>query len=121
MVGMLVKHEYVMKDTVVFIKENDSKQLAIDTLRNSGYRCIPVLDESSETYVGNIYKVDLLNEEIEGNLAGIITELIRYQDDGHVQEEAPFFQVFNTIKRLPYIAVVEEDRKFLGILTNANV
>src|SRR5690625_1144658 len=118
---MLVKYEYVTKDKVVVVKETDSKEAALKRLTDSGYRCIPVLDEAGEKYVGNIYKVDLLREEIDDELDGTIARLIRDQEDGHIKEEAPFFNVFSTIKRLPYLAVVEEDQEFLGILTNANV
>ncbi|HLS06996.1 MAG TPA: cyclic di-AMP binding protein CbpA [Bacillota bacterium] len=118
---MLVKHEYVTKDKVVVVKETDSKEAALKRLTDSGYRCIPVLDEAGEKYVGNIYKVDLLREEIDDELDGTIARLIRDQEDGHIKEEAPFFNVFSTIKRLPFLAVVEDDQEFLGILTNANV
>src|SRR5690625_3459609 len=118
---MLVKHEYVTKDKVVVVKETDSKEAALKRLTDSGYRCIPVLDESGEKYVGNIYKVDLLREEIDDELGGTIRSLIRDTEDGHIQEEAPLFKVFKTIKRLPFLAVIEEYREFLGILTNANV
>jgi|SRR5690625_1173908 len=118
---MLVKHEYVTKDEVVFVKETDTKEHVSERLAETGYRCIPVLDETGKKYVGNIYKVDLLKEEIDAELDGTIARLIRDQDDGHVKEEAPFFKVFNTIKRLPFLAVVEDDHEFLGILTNANV
>lgn len=118
---MLVKHEYVTKDEVVFVKETDTKEYVSERLAETGYRCIPVLDETGTKYVGNIYKVDLLREEIDDELDGTIARLIRDKDDGHVKEEAPFFKVFQTIKRLPFLAVVEDDHEFLGILTNANV
>lgn len=118
---MLVKHEYVTKDVVVTVKENDTKEHALKTLAESGYRCIPVLDETGEKYVGNIYKVDLLKEEVDDGLDGTLANIISDKEDGYITEEAPFFSVFQTIKRLPYLAVVEEDQEFLGILTNANV
>lgn len=118
---MLVRHEYVQRSEVVTVKETDTKQAVIDRLRESGYRCIPVLDASGEKYIGNIYKVDLLREKVETDLHGTIEPLVRDQTDGFVGEEAPFFTVFSKIKRLPFLAVVEEDREFLGILTNANV
>src|SRR5690625_2833006 len=118
---MLVKHEYVTRDEVVSVKETDTKEFVSERLTETGYRCIPVLDETGKKYVGNIYKVDLLKEEIDDELDGTIKTLIRDQEDGHIKEEAPFFKVFKTIKRLPFLAVVEDDMEFLGILTNANV
>src|SRR5690625_6647191 len=74
---MLVKHEYVTKDEVVFVKETDTKEHVSERLAETGYRCIPVLDETGKKYVGNIYKVDLLKEEIDAELDGTIARLIR--------------------------------------------
>src|SRR5690625_1200761 len=118
---MLVSNNYVHARDVVYVKESDGMQVAYDKLVESGYRCIPVLDEAGEKYVGNVYKVDLLQKEVENELSGSLDEVIEDQEDGYIEEEAPFFYVFKTIKRLPFLAVVDEDKTFLGILTNANV
>src|SRR5690625_2554566 len=118
---MLVSNNYVHARDVVYVKESDGMQVAYDKLVESGYRCIPVLDEAGEKYVGNVYKVDLLQKEVENELSGSLDEVIEDQEDGYIEEEVPFFHVFKTIKRLPFLAVVDEDKTFLGILTNANV
>lgn len=119
-VGMLVKNDYVNKKDVVFVKENDSLETVMKTLDDSGYRCIPVLDEAEEKYVGNIYKVDVLEYELDHSLVGNLSKLISDQE-GFIKEDAPFFKVFSSIKQLPYLAVVNDDMEFLGILTNGNV
>lgn len=117
---MLVKNDYVNKKDVVFVKENDSLEAVMKTLDDSGYRCIPVLDEAGEKYVGNIYKVDLLEYELDHSLVGSLSKLIEDRE-GYIKEDAPFFKVFSSIKKLPYLAVVNDEREFLGILTNGNV
>ena len=118
---MLVRNDYVNKQDVVFVRENDSKKEVLKTIAESGYRCIPVLDDSGKKYVGNIYKVHLLKEEINHDLDGSIGDLISDQENGHIKEDDAFFKVFKSIKRLPFLAVVGEDEEFLGILTNGNV
>ena len=118
---MLVRNDYVNKDKVVFVKESDRKTDVQKKLAESGYRCIPVLDDAGEKYVGNIYKVHLLKEEIDHDLDGTIDDLIADQEGGHIEEDDAFFTVFQSIKRLPFLAVVDEDKTFLGILTNGNV
>src|SRR5690625_3817009 len=118
---MLVKNDYVNKRDVVFVKESDTVESVHKRIAESGYRCIPVLDDSETHYIGNVYKVDLLIHEREEDLKGPLTSLIKDQEDGFVEEEAAFFKVFQSIKRLPYLAVVGEDKRFLGILTNGNV
>src|SRR5699024_1109162 len=50
-----------------------------------------------------------------------LTELITDQDKGHIKEDDPFFKVFSNIKQLPFLAVVNDEKDFLGILTNGNV
>ncbi|SHG36448.1 cyclic di-AMP binding protein CbpA [Ornithinibacillus halophilus] len=117
---MLVKNDYVNKKDVVHVKQDDSIEHVLEVLDKSGYRCIPVLDESETTFVGNIYKVDLLEYEIDHSLTGPLSSLIE-DKDGFVRENDPFFKVFSSIKRLPYLAVVNEEKEFLGILTNGNV
>lgn len=117
---MLVKNDYVKKQDVVFVRENDSMSQVLETLEQSGYRCIPVLDEFEDKYVGNIYKVHLLEYEKDHSLNGPVTSLVQ-DNDGYVQEDDAFFQVFAAIKRLPYLALVNEDKQFRGIITNGNV
>ncbi|MFS0673985.1 cyclic di-AMP binding protein CbpA [Ornithinibacillus sp. 179-J 7C1 HS] len=117
---MLVKNDYVNKKDVVFVKENDSLESVMKALDDSGYRCIPVLDETGEKYVGNIYKVDLLEYELDHSMVGTLSELVSDRE-GYIKEDAPFFKVFSSIKKLPYLAVVNESMDFLGILTNGNV
>lgn len=119
---MLVKNDYVNKKNVVHVKETDSLVDVMHQIGESGYRCIPVLDESGTYYVGNVYKVDLLKYERSHSLAtGSLADVIDDTEDGSIQEDAPFFEVFNNIKRLPYLAVVTDSNEFLGILTNGNV
>ncbi|WP_042146801.1 cyclic di-AMP binding protein CbpA [Paucisalibacillus sp. EB02] len=117
---MLVKNDYVNKKEVVHVRENDSLESVMNTIEESGYRCIPVLNETGEKYVGNIYKVDLLEYEIDHSMVGTLSELITDRE-GYIREDAPFFKVFSSIKQLPYLAVVSDSMDFLGILTNGNV
>lgn len=117
---MLIKNDYVSKHDVEFVKENDSMEYALDKLKETGYRCIPVLDELESKYVGNIYKVDLLEHEKEHSLGGALNGLISDQK-GYVKEDDSFFKVFSSIKRLPFLAIIDDSEEFVGILTNGNV
>lgn len=118
---MLVKNDYVNKRDVVFVRETDAMEDVMATLVSSGYRCIPVLDEAGKKYVGNIYKVHLLKHEREHGVSGDISSLIADKEDSFVQEDDAFFKVFSSIKRLPFLAVVDKAKNILGILTNGNV
>lgn len=120
---MLVKNDYVSKEKVVHVRENDNLKDVKKVFSVSGYRCIPVLDETGEKYVGNIYKVNLLRYESENSLDTPLDKALISDRDitNSVQEDDPFFKVFSTIRQLPYLAVVDEAKNFQGILTNGNV
>ncbi|WP_077329614.1 cyclic di-AMP binding protein CbpA [Virgibacillus siamensis] len=117
---MLVKNDYVQKRDVVYVKETDQMDDVLKKLEESGYRCIPVLDESGSKFVGNIYKVHLLEYEKEHALSEPVKALVK-DSDGYVKEDDAFFRVFAAIKRLPYLALLSDDDEFKGIVTNGNV
>ena len=117
---MIAGNDYVAKQNVISVKENDTLEDALSKLKESGFRCIPVLDESETKFVGNIYKIHILEFEKEGSLRNPVKELVENKD-GFVNEDQAFFKVFFSIKRLPYLAVVNGVGDFLGILTHANV
>lgn len=116
---MIAGNDYVAKQDVICVKENDSMEHALTKLSESGFRCIPVLDESETKFVGNIYKVHILEYEDEKPL-GNVKELVK-NEDGYVNDDEAFFKVFFSIKQLPYLAIVNAAGDFLGILTHANV
>ncbi|EEM11480.1 Hemolysin-like protein (CBS domain protein) [Bacillus pseudomycoides] len=91
---------------------------ALDHLNKTGYRCVPVLDEKKEKFLGNVYKVDIL--EYKGSLEDDLSELLN-DKEGYVREDSSFFKVFFTIKKLPYLSVIDEKGTFLGILTHKKV
>lgn len=117
---MIAGNDYIAKQEVICVKENDSMEHVLTKLSESGYRCIPVIDEAETKFVGNIYKVHILEFEKEGSLTNPVKELVQ-DEDGFVNEDEAFFKVFFSIKRLPYLAVVNGVGEFLGILTHANV
>ncbi|GAB4073094.1 cyclic di-AMP binding protein CbpA [Barrientosiimonas marina] len=118
---MLVEEDYVTRENVVYATINEAKQQVLDRLLESGYRCIPVLDEDGHTYAGNIYKVHLLSEQLDNQFTGSIEQLVADQNDGFVYQDNSFVKVFSSIKKLPFLGVVDRDKHFLGILTNGNI
>ncbi|MCT4794435.1 CBS domain-containing protein, partial [Exiguobacterium alkaliphilum] len=53
---MLVHSLCIPKKDVVTISETATLREALDTLEKTGYRCVPVLDETGTFFRGNIYK-----------------------------------------------------------------
>ena len=121
---LLVSNDYVGKEKVVFVKEDGHLKEVKKTLMDSGFRCIPVLDEAGVKYVGNLYEVDLL--KYENDHPSLYTPLDHtiIADQGEksvVKEDDPFFKVFSNIRQIPFLAVVNDEKEFLGIITNGNV
>lgn len=90
-------------------------------LNDNGYRCIPVLDEAGEKFVGNIYKIEVLEYKLkEGDMKAPVKALTE-EADAFVHENSSFFEVFHSIKQLPYLAVVDTKGNFAGILPHSKV
>ncbi|WP_379965722.1 cyclic di-AMP binding protein CbpA [Ectobacillus sp. sgz5001026] len=115
---MRVKGNYVPKREVLYLKEDATLKEALEHLNKTGYRCVPVLNTTETKYLGNLYKVDILE-----HAHSLDTSIMELLDDKNVfvYENSSFFNVFFTIKRLPYIAVLDENQSFLGILTHSKI
>ena len=116
---VLVKNNYLEKEKVVFCRETDSLRDVLGLLYESGYRCIPVLD-AEDKFVGNVYKVHILEYESAKFLDVTVSKVLK-DKEGHISADSSFFNIFFTIKRLPFLAVVDANQKFLGILPHSMV
>ncbi|MGE7667868.1 cyclic di-AMP binding protein CbpA [Ureibacillus composti] len=118
---MLVKQRYVDKKDVVWCKETDSLSEVLDKLNESGYRCIPILDKAGERFIGNAYRVTILEHLIIDFNQDVAISALVLDEEGTISEESSFFEVFFSIKRLPYLAVLNKEGQFSGILTHSKV
>ena len=118
---MIVKQRYVKKSEVTFCTETDLASTVLEKLDASGYRCIPILDKKSEKFIGNAYKVDILEfQKKYGEKDVPISELAKDQD-GTLEMTSSFYKVFLKIKQLPFLAVTDEFGNFHGIMTHSKV
>ncbi|WP_339145401.1 MULTISPECIES: cyclic di-AMP binding protein CbpA [unclassified Sutcliffiella] len=119
---MKVRYNFVPKHDVQYCEPTYTIKQAYEKIKDTGYRCIPILSNDGHNFLGLVYKVHLLDYlyEEKGSEEDSIEVLIKSQD-AFIFEEDSFFKAFFTIKRLPFIAVLNEDNEFLGILTHANV
>ncbi|MCH1627566.1 cyclic di-AMP binding protein CbpA [Fredinandcohnia quinoae] len=119
---MKIRYNFVPKTEVKYCDENLTVQQAYDFLKETGYRSVPVLAENGTKFVGLIYKVHLLEYlyERQGTEQDKISSLIA-SNDAFIFEEDSFFKTFLTIRRLPFIAVLNSANEFIGIITHANV
>ncbi|QOR67710.1 CBS domain-containing protein [Cytobacillus suaedae] len=119
---MKIRYNYVPKNDVKYCESTFTVKEAYEYLKETGYRSVPVLSEGGKKFEGLIYKVHLLDYLYEGKGSpdASIDSLVKNQD-AFIYEEDSFFKTFLTIRRLPFIAVLNENEQFLGIITHANV
>lgn len=119
---MKIRYNYVPKNEVRYCESTFTVKEAYEYLKETGYRSVPVLSEGGKKFEGLIYKVHLLDYlyEEKGSPDASIDSLVKNQD-AFIYEEDSFFKTFLTIRRLPFIAVLNENEQFLGIITHANV
>jgi len=118
---MLLKTMVYKKQDLTTVTENNTLEEALQILESSGFRCIPILDESNKIFRGNIYKMHIYRHKAnEGDMNLPVTHLLKNATK-FIHVNSSFFQVFFTIKELPYIAVLDEDNYFYGILTHSSL
>lgn len=119
---MQIKYNSIPKKDVKICTEGFTIQEALEAIEETGYRCIPVLDNDKKKFLGNIYKSRIYEYMVKnaGPITDSVIKLIR-DEDVFTYEDSSFFQVFFTIKKYPYVAVLKENGDFNGILTHANV
>lgn len=89
---MLVKQRYIKKKDVSFVKETDAIKDVLGQLNDNGYRCIPVLDEAGEKFVGNIYKVELLEYKLKDGDTKAPVKALTEEPDAFVHENSSFLK-----------------------------
>lgn len=119
---MKIKYNIIKKEKVRYCKESFTLREAIEELETSGYRCVPVLDDSGTYFRGNIYVQEIYRGIVKetANWDDSVMKLV--EDKGvSTYEQSSFLRIFTNIKKYPYLAVLNEEEKFTGILTHANV
>ena len=108
---MLIKSLVYKKDYLTTVNEKATLAEALKVLEDSGFRCVTILDDTGTIFRGNIYKMHM-------NLT--VTYLLKNATKT-IKVNSPFFRVFFNIKDLPYIAVLDEENHFYGILTHSRL
>ena len=118
---MLIKSLVIKKDYLTTVNEHATLEEALKVLESSGYRCVPILDDSGKIFRGNIYKMHIYRHKSQGGDMSLPVTYLLKNATKTIKINAPFFQVFFTIKDLPYISVLDTDGSFYGILTHARL
>ncbi|WP_461240722.1 cyclic di-AMP binding protein CbpA [Paucilactobacillus sp. N302-9] len=118
---MLIKSLVKTKDQLTTLHEDVTLEQALNILEESDFRCVPVLDQSSQIFRGNIYKMHIYRHKSRGGDMQLPVTTLLKNSTKFISVNAAFFNVFFSIRDLPYIAVLDEQSKFYGILTHTKL
>ncbi|MGO3731749.1 MAG: cyclic di-AMP binding protein CbpA [Vagococcus sp.] len=118
---MLIESTCIPKRLLTTVSESCSLEDALTILEESGFRCVPILDETERIFRGNIYKMHIYRHKANGgDMTLPVTHLLK-NSTKFVHLNSSFFNIFFTIKELPYIAVLDSNNLFYGILTHSSL
>lgn len=117
MLATLIKQ----RDVLTTVSENATLQDALDIFDNSNFRAIPILDESGQLFRGAIYKMHIYRHQVDGGRMDLpVTTYVRNMTK-FVGFEATFFEMFFTLRDLPFISVLDKENHFVGIVTHSRM
>ena len=117
---MRVRDLLVSRNYVTTVYDTDTASVALDKIRESGYRSVPVVD-ANDNYQGMIYKIHLIEflYEQNGDPQSSIDAIMKHQDVS-IEETSSFLDALLKIKALPFISVTDHG-KLIGILTHNKI
>ena len=122
---MLAKHRMLQNHQVITIQSNDTIECAINLLLENQIDSVPVL--SGNKYVGMISQAEIFRrcffselrkEEYVKNLK--VGEIATHQTIC-VKTDEPYEDTMNSLKKYPSIAVVDDERNFVGLVIRYDV
>ncbi|WP_057736780.1 cyclic di-AMP binding protein CbpA [Liquorilactobacillus uvarum] len=118
---MLFKTLIKQKKDLTTVREDVTLEQALDILEKSGYRCVPILDKTGQIFRGNIYKMHIYRHKSRGGDMSLPVTYLLKNATKFITLDSAFFNVFFSIKDLPYITVLDEHNFFYGILTHSSL
>lgn len=115
----MIKNLVHQKDNIITINETMYCHEAIDILEKHSLRNAPVVDATNTLYRGNIYRYHIYKYKFhnpEADLSQVkVTQFLK-NTTRVVNENDTFYQLIFAMRDLPYIAVLNNQNSFTGII-----
>lgn len=115
------------KSEVIYLESTNTIRRALNTMHDHTYTAIPIISEDG-SYIGTITEGDFLryfNESITtsaiSDLGGNILEIPRAVSYTPVSINANMEDLISKITNQNYVPVVDDNSKFIGIITRKEV
>lgn len=115
---MLLETIVTPKKDLTIVNESQTLAEALEILELSNNRCVPILDDINQLFRGNIYKMHIYRHLAkQGDMNLPVTYLLKNATK-FIYSNSSYFNIFFAMRDLPYIAVLNDKKEFLGILTH---
>ncbi|WP_167753758.1 MULTISPECIES: cyclic di-AMP binding protein CbpA [unclassified Granulicatella] len=113
---MIISSLLFPRENLPHVSSIDTISSALDLMETHDLRCIPILDSSGQLYRGNIYKYHIYRHIAKGGSLEIAVTTLLKNATKFVYDTDAFYTLFFKLKDLPYIAVLNHDNHFLGVV-----
>ena len=111
---MLIKSLVIKKNYLTTVNEKATLAEALKVLEDSGYRCVPIVDDTGTIFRGNIYKMHIYRHKSQGGDMNLPVTYLLKNATKTIKVNSPFFKVFFNIKiKLNYCCTNENAMIFL--------
>ncbi|MFB6465976.1 CBS domain-containing protein [Cytobacillus sp. Hz8] len=122
---MFVKSIMIPTHLTIAVQETDTLKIALEKLESHGIDGLPILN--GDLYVGVLTRFNIYENYFKSNLAkeDYLTQTLAKDIASHQNQyllgKELFEKTLLELKDFPLLAVVDENRKFLGVVTRADV
>ncbi|UUX33229.1 cyclic di-AMP binding protein CbpA [Fundicoccus culcitae] len=114
----------VYKDKLQCLSESAMCDEAIEILEDNHLRCTPILDQTNTMYRGNIYRYHIYQYKYhhpDSDLSKIPVTRFLKNSTRVFRQNDHFYRLFFAMKDLPYLAVIDENNAFVGVIPHDNL
>lgn len=114
----------IYKDKLACLSETTMCDEAIEILEENHLRCTPILDQTQTMYRGNLYRYHIYQYKFhhpEADLSKLPVTRFLKNTTRVIRNNESLYQLFFAIKDLPYIAVLDQNNVFIGVIPHDNL
>lgn len=115
---MLLESIVIPKNSMTIVNESQTLAEALEILEVTENRCLPVLDDANRIFRGNIYKMHIYRHQASGGEMSLPVTFLLKNATKFIFLDASYFDILFTMRDLPYIAVLNQKKEFVGVLTH---
>lgn len=115
----MLKNLMIPKERIICISESMNCIDAVEILEDNNLRNAPVVDASGHLFRGNIYRYHIYKYKFhhpEADLSKLSVTFFLKNTTKTILEDDSIVHLLFLIKDLPYIAVLNQDNRFVGVI-----